>query len=361
MSTTTPTLDRTRADAFEERLLDVINGGATALMVSIGHRTGLFDTMADAGPTTIDDLAQEAGLHRRYVQEWLGAMTVSGVVDHDPAAGTYTLPPEHAQFLTRSSPADNYAVFAQYIGVLGGVETDVVDAFRNGGGVPYERFPRFHEVMAEDSGQSVLPALDDHILPLVPELPGRLRTGIHVADVGCGRGLALMQLAATYPNSTFVGYDFSTEAIAWAREQAAERGLTNLTFEVQDAARLADVLAPGSVDLVTTFDAVHDQADPAAMLRGIRHVLAPDGVYLAQDIDGSSTHHGDRDHVIGPLLYTVSCLHCMTVSLAQDGEGLGAMWGRETALRYFSDAGFASVEVHTLDHDPQNAYYVCRP
>ncbi len=112
---------------------------------------------------------------------------------------------------------------------------------------------------------------------------------------------------------------------------------------------------------MTTFDAVHDQADPKAMLRGIRHALADDGVYLAQDIDGTSSHHGDRDHVIGPLLYTVSCLHCMTVSLAQDGEGLGAMWGRERALQYFTDAGFSSVEVHTLDHDPQNAYYVCRP
>jgi SAM-dependent methyltransferase len=361
MTTATPILDRTRADAFEARLLDVINGGATALMISIGHRTGLFDTMADAGPFTIDTLAEASGCNRRYVQEWLGAMTVSGVVDHDPETGTYTLPSEHAQFLTRTSPADNYAVFAQYIAVLGGVEDDVVDAFHNGGGVPYERFPRFHEVMAEDSGQSVLPALEDHILPLVPELPARLAEGIRVVDVGCGRGLALMQLAAANPASTFVGYDFSTEAIAWAREQAAERGLSNVRFEVQDAARLPEVLAPGSVDLITTFDAVHDQADPAAMLRGIRHALAPDGVYLAQDIDGTSTHHGDRDHVIGPLLYTVSCLHCMTVSLAQDGEGLGAMWGRDTALRYFTDAGFGTVEVHTLDHDPQNAYYVCRP
>lgn len=359
--TTAPPIDRARADAFEERLLGVINGGATALMISIGHRTGLFDTMADAGPFSIDDLARAADLDRRYVQEWLGAMTVSGVVDHDPEASTYTLPPEHAQFLSRTSPADNYAVFAQYIAVLGGVEDDVVDAFHDGGGVPYERFPRFHEVMAEDSGQSVLPALDDHILPLVPELPARLRTGIHVVDVGCGRGLALMQLAATYPTSTFVGYDFSTEAITWARERAAERGLTNVRFEVQDAARLPDVLAAGSVDLVTTFDAVHDQADPKALLRGIRHALAPDGVYLAQDVDATSHHHGDRDHVIGPLLYAVSCLHCMTVSLAQGGEGLGAMWGRERALEYFSEAGFPSVEVHTLDHDPQNAYYVCRP
>ncbi len=111
---------------------------------------------------------------------------------------------------------------------------------------------------------------------------------------------------------------------------------------------------------MTTFDAVHDQARPMAVLRGIRRSLAEGGVYLCQDIKGSSHHHLDRGHPLGTLLYTISCMHCMTVSLAQDGEGLGAMWGRETAGRYFREAGFGSVEVHELPHDPQN-YYVCRP
>ena len=185
--------------------------------------------------------------------------------------------------------------------------------------------------------------------------------GALVADLGCGRGLALLQLAATHPASRFTGYDFSVEAIEHARKLVADRGLTNVQFEVLDVARLAEVLPADAFDLVTTFDAVHDQADPAALLRGIHHVLAPDGVYLCQDIDATSTHDGDREHVIGPLLYAVSCMHCMTVSLAQGGEGLGAMWGRERARQYLGDAGFSSVEVHTLDHDPQNAYYVCRP
>lgn len=97
------------------------------------------------------------------------------------------------------------------------------------------------------------------------------------------------------------------------------------------------------------------------MLRGIRKALADDGVYLAQDIKGSSHHHSDRDHPIGPLLYTISCMHCMTVSLAQDGEGLGAMWGKEKALEYFRVAGFRHIDVHELEHDFQNYWYVCRP
>lgn len=349
------------AAAFEDRLVDILNDGALCLMISVGHRTRLFDAMADSTPMTIGEVAEAAGCDRRYVQEWLGAMTVGDIVEHDPTAMTYRLPPEHVQLVSRRSAIENLAVFTQYVPLLASVEDDIVACFRDGGGVPYDRFPRFHEVMEEDSGQSVLPALDDHILPLVAGLQERLAKGIRVMDVGCGRGRAMLQLGATYPASRFVGYDLSTEAIAHARGLATDAGLDNVTFAVQDAAHLDEVVEEASIDLATTFDAVHDQADPAALLRGIRRSLADDGVYLAVDIDATSTHDGDRDHVLGPLLYAISCMHCMTVSLAQDGEGLGAMWGRERAQQYFRDAGFTDVEVHRLDHDPQNAYYVCRP
>lgn len=354
-------IDEARAAAFEERLVDVLNHGALSLMTSIGHRTGLFDTMAGTGPATAGDLAQHAGLHERYVTEWLGAMTTGGFVDHDPDAGTYALPVEHARALTRRSQAENLAVFAQYIPLLAANEDDIIECFRHGGGLDYDAFPRFHEVMEEDSGQSVLSSLRGHILPLVPGLTDRLERGIHVIDVGCGRGRALIELAGSFPNSTFAGYDLSPEAIGYARDLAVRQGLDNVAFHVADAARLTELVDEGEAVLVTTFDAVHDQADPEGVARGIRHALADDGVYLAQDIDASSHHHGDLDHPIGPLLYTLSCLHCMTVSLARGGAGLGAMWGRERAQRLFRDAGFSDIEVHTLDHDPQNAYYVCRP
>lgn len=359
--TTVESTAQDRGAAFEERLVGMLNDGATGLMTSIGHRTGLFDAMSGAGPLTIEQLADRAGLQPRYVQEWLGAMTCSRIVEHDPGAATYTLPDAHAPLLTRGSVADNLAVFAQYLGMLGAVEDDVVACFREGGGVPYERFPRFQEIMEEDSSQTVLAVLREHILGLVPGLVDRLEAGIRVLDVGCGRGRALNELAGWFPESTFLGVDLSEQAIDYARRTAAARGWDNVVFEVGDATRLTDLVGTGRVDLALTFDAVHDQADPAAMVRGIHDVLDEGGVYVAQDIDASSNHHDDIDHPLGPLLYTISCMHCMTVSLARDGAGLGAMWGRQRALALFGGAGFTDVEVHTLEHDPQNAYYVCRP
>ena len=358
---TTADFDAAGAAAFEKKMVDVLNGGALSLMLSIGHRTGLFDAMADMLPATSAQIAQKAGLQERYVREWLGAMTVSRIVEHDSEAGVYVLPPEHAALITRAAPNGNLAVFAQYIPLLGTVEDDIVRCFREGGGVPYERFGRFHQVMAEDSGQTVIPVLIDHILPLEPGLIGRLEEGIRVLDVGCGRGKALNLMARTFPNSRLVGYDLSEEAIAFARQEAAKQGSRNVEFAARDLSDFDKTAEPDAFDFVTTFDAVHDQANPLAVLRGIRRTIAPDGVYLAQDIKGSSHHHGNIDHPIGPLLYTISCMHCMTVSLAQGGEGLGAMWGRETALDYFRKAGFSDVRVHELSHDIQNYYYVCHP
>ena len=281
-------------------------------------------------------------------------------VDRNPSAVVVErLPPEHAGLLTRSAPA-NLAVFAQYIAQLGAVEDDIVTCFRDGGGVSYSRYQRFHEIMAEDSGQTVLPALLDHILPLIPGITKRLSEGIRVLDVGCGRGRALMLMAESFPNSRFVGYDLSAAAIGWARAQATKAGLRNVTFDVRDLSDFDETAEEAAFDFITTFDAIHDQAWPLKVLTGICRSLAKGGVYLAQDIKGSSHHHENRDHPLGTLLYTVSCMHCMTVSLAQGGEGLGAMWGREVAESYFEKAGFGSVEVHELEHDIQNYYYVCR-
>lgn len=346
-----------RAQAFAGRFLNALNNGALCLMTSIGHRTGLLDSLRGAGFATSNEIAARAGLNERYVREWLGAMVTAGVIEYEPVNRRYRLPNEHAAFLTRAANADNLAVFAQYIGLLAGVEDDIVHCFKHGGGVPYARYPRFHEVMAEDSGQSVLSSLESHILPLVPGLSQRLAAGIRVLDVGCGRGRILHRLAALYPASRFVGMDLSSEAIAYARAAARDAGLANVEYIETDLSDFDRSAEPEAFDFITTFDAIHDQAKPLNVLRGIQRALKPDGVYLMQDISGTSHVHKDCEHPIGTLLYTVSCMHCMTVSLAQGGEGLGAMWGEEKTREYLTRAGFGAVTKNTLAHDIQNNWY----
>ncbi len=348
--------DPQRAEAFADRLLGVLNGGALALMTSVGHRTGLFDAMHGLEPADSETIAGEAGLDERYVREWLGAMVTGGFVEYDPSRGTYALPAEHAAVLTRQARPNNMAATAQWIPLLGSVEDEIVACFAKGGGVPYASYPRFHEVMAEESDQTVVALVIEEILPLVPGLPAALEAGIDVLDVGCGSGRALNRMARTYPKSRFTGFDLSPEAVAAASSEARRLGLSNVRFEARDVAEIDDA----GFDLVTAFDAIHDQARPDAVLAGIARVLRPDGTFLMQDIRGASCVHEDAKHPMGAFLYTVSCLHCMTVSLAAGGAGLGAMWGAVTARRMLAEAGFARVDVEALPHDAMNDYYVAR-
>jgi SAM-dependent methyltransferase len=350
-------LDQTKAEAFAGKMLGIINGGALALMTSIGHRTGLFDKMAGLRASTYERIAEAAGLNERYVREWLGAMVTGGIVEYSEVDGTYHLPLEHAAFLTRAASPNNMGVTVQFLSLLGAVEDQIIECFRSGGGVPYSAYPRFHEVMAEESNQTVLAALMSSILPLAPGVLEKLQEGIDVLDVGCGSGRALCLMAENFPNSHFTGYDLSEEGVTRARSEAQAKGLGNVRFVVKDVAKLDD---GEKFDLITAFDAIHDQAQPAKVLKGIADALRHDGTFLMQDIAGSSHLHKNMEHPIGPFGYTISCMHCMTVSLAQGGDGLGAMWGEELAHEMLTEAGLSSVKVNKLSHDIINVYYIAR-
>lgn len=353
-----PDLDLARVQEFAGDMLTVIADASTALALSIGHRTGLFDAMAGLPPSTSQEIADASRLQERYVREWLAAMLVGGIVEHDPETGTWGLPPEHGAVLSRQAGKDNLAKLAQLVGLMANVEQQVVTCFREGGGVPYSAYAEFHALMAEDSKDVAEALLVGDVLPLVDGLPDRLAAGISVADIGCGSGHHLNVLAAAYPSSSFVGYDFSEEAIGSARATAGSRGLTNVHFEIRDVTDLSET---GPFDLVTAFDAIHDQAHPAAVLAGIAASLAPDGVFLMCDLRASSHPHENIGVPGAALLYGISLMHCMTVSLSQEGgTGLGAVWGEQTAVRMLHEAGFPQVEVKGLDGDPFNNYYVAR-
>jgi SAM-dependent methyltransferase len=350
-------LDTQKLSAFGKKIGGILNGAAAALMISVGHKVGLFDTMATIGPSSSGKIASTADLDERYVREWLGAMTTAEIVSYDALRDLYKLPNEHAAMLTRAAGPRNQSLYMQYIPLLAKVEDQIVDHFRTGGGVPYSEYTTFHKIMAEASGARFDNLLVGVILPLVPNIIERLKTGIYVADIGCGSGHAINVMAQSFPESSFVGIDFSGEAIAVARSEADGLGLSNVEFIEQDA---ADLKLDEEFDFITTFDAVHDQAQPRKMVSDIFASLKPDGYWLCADLCASSHLGENLDHPIGTFGYTVSCMHCMSVSLAYDGEGLGAMWGAQKAREIFTDAGFNVEEVARVDGDAGNNYYLCQ-
>jgi len=348
-------LDQAKSDAFAGHMVGLLNNAALALMISVGHRVGLFDAMSKLQPATSEQIATAAGLNERYVREWLCAMVTGKIVVHQPADETFALPAEHAAWLTRAAGTNNLALQAQYIPLLAQVEDRIIECFRRGGGVPYSAYPRFQRLMAEESGAVHDASLVNKILPLVPGLVARLQAGLDVADVGCGSGHAVNLMARAFPNSRFLGLDLSEEGILAGRSEAQQMALSNARFEVRDVTRLG---ARSQYDFVTAFDAIHDQAKPYEVLRGIAEALRPGGAFLMVDIAASSKLGDNLDHTLAPLLYTVSCLHCMTVSLAQGGEGLGAMWGQQKARQMLGEAGFTHVDVAQVEGDLFNCYYV---
>jgi ubiquinone/menaquinone biosynthesis C-methylase UbiE len=346
-----------RAEAFAGRMVGILNDSFTALMISIGHQTGLFDVMRGLAPSTSLEIASAAGLNERYVREWLGALVTARIVEYDPAAKRYRLPAEHAAFLTAAAGTDNLAPQMMWVACMGEVEQRVIDAFRRGGGVPYSAYGRFAEIMRAESEQVYDHTLVQRTLPSVPGLTRRLESGIDVLDVGCGCGHGINVMAKAYPKSRFTGYDFSEQGIATGLAEASAWGLDNARFEVVDVATMKD---RERFDFITAFDAIHDQARPRDVLAGIARALRRDGTFLMVDIRASSALEENLDHPLGPMLYSVSTLHCMTVSLALDGEGLGTVWGEQKARELLREAGFADPDMCQVEGDIINSYYITR-
>jgi SAM-dependent methyltransferase len=342
------------AEAFGGRIMGILGGGLLNLMVDIGHRTGLF-TAAAAGWATSDELAARAGLTERYVREWLGAMVTSGIVDYDTAADAYFLRPEHAALLVTPTGVGPLAVTTT---VLARHVDQVIAAFRDGGGVPYAAFtPEFTDAW-DATGRGHFDAmLIDAYLPLAPGLSEKLAAGARAADFCCGTGHVLVLLATAFPASTFTGYDLDEHAIARARAEAAGAGLANVTFEVADA---ASVTAGPGLDVAFMVDALHDQVDPDALLDCIRASLAPGGLLFMREPHAADTLAGNLANPMAAIMYSASTLHCLTVSLAHGGAGIGTVFGERHARRLLTDAGFASIEVHPAPAHPFGAVYLAR-
>jgi SAM-dependent methyltransferase len=349
-------LDVQAVQAFARKLLDVLTGSGLTKLIGLGYRTGLFEAAAQ-GPATSAELADRAGLDERYVREWLGAMVTGGFFDYEPAEGRYTFPPEHAALLTGPG-ARNAAPMSEIVESFSAVMPELERCFRTGGGVPYAAFrPQFTDRM-DDAWRRIY---DEHLLTgflaAVPGLTDRLAAGARVVDLGCGTGHAVNLMAQAYPRSAFVGHDIAADAIERAERERVAMGVPNAQFGVLDVAQLP---ATPQFDVITAFDAIHDQVAPDVVLRRVHDALRPDGVFMMVDFKFSSRLERNLANRFAPLYYAISVMHCMTVSLAEGGAGLGTVWGEELARKMLAEAGFGSVEVIDAPR-PQNCIYVCRP
>ena len=349
---------------FSDRLIDILNTGALAAAMSVGYRLGLFEAMDRLpDPATPAEIAAEAGLDERYVREWLGAMTAGGIVLLETGSGEnrHLLPASHGDVLTRRAGPRNLGVYLQEIPLLTRTAMDrVEESFRTGEGVHWRRYREFHDFMAELAEAKHRRTLVDEFLPSVDggELVRRLEDGMRVLDLGCGAGTAALLMAQAFPRSRITGLDINEYAVDLARTGAELLGLDNVRFVVADAAAVTPTSPlAGRFDYVTAFDAIHDQADPAAALCGAKALLAPGGRFSMVDIKAGSRLADNLTHPMAPFLYTVSLLHCLPVGLMDGGAGLGMMWGRERAVTMLAEAGLAPVRVLEMHFDPFNVHY----
>jgi ubiquinone/menaquinone biosynthesis C-methylase UbiE len=338
---------------FGERLLGIYTGAVLTKLIEIGYQVGLFEG-SRAGPASSEELADRLGLKERYVREWLGAMATSGIYSYDPASGRYSLSDEHAAMLTGDS-AQNAAPMSRMINHFGTHLPKLAACFREGGGIPYSAYrPVFTQCM-DDVWRRVF---DQMLVPgfigAVAGLLDQLREGIRVLDIGCGTGHAMNVLAREFPKSTFLGYDIAEDAIARARGEASEMGLSNSKFDVADVANLA---SDPKYHLITAFDAIHDQQAPDAVLLGVSRALSPGGKFLMVDFKFSSRVEENVTNPFAPMYYGISLMHCMPVSLAVGGQGLGTVWGEQTARRMLTEAGFRNIVVLDTPR-PQNYMFV---
>jgi ubiquinone/menaquinone biosynthesis C-methylase UbiE len=350
-STETERPDPPKRSDFAERLLGIINDSGLALLLSIGHRTGLFDVMADRAPSSAAQIAEMAGLREQHVREWLDGMVGGGIVLHDLGSGTYELPSEHAACLSEVAPPENLAALAGYLPLLGAAEDRIVARFQKQRHTPYDARPSFRQLVskgANESDRMVMEILQESILPLVSGIQDALQSGITVLDVGCGNGRALSLAATMFPKSRFHGYDISLKRIDRAKWRAFKLGLSNIHFHVAD---VADLDQPGRYDLITAWDVFRQQKRTKELMLNLACMLRPGGVFLMQE----GTAATQLDETIG--LPKNSPLRTARI-LAEDDESGGPLWGKQKVKSLLIEAGFENVVMHQLPHNIYNCYFV---
>jgi len=349
-------LDEAKLNQFVGQLLGDLGGAASVALVRIGDALGLYKTLHAKGAMTCAELAAQAGVHQRYLREWLSHQAASNYLTYDPETGKFALPPEQAMvFAIEESPVYMIGGFDVMAASLEN-QPKVQAAFKTGKGVAWgdqagclfcavARFfrPGYHNHLTA----AWLPALDG--------MTARLERGGKVADVGCGHGWSTVLMAKAFPNTEFIGYDFHAGSIEDARAHARAHGASNAHFEVATAKDF-----PGTdFDLVTCFDCLHDMGDPAGAAAHIRRSLKPDGTWMIVEPMAGDLLEQNLNPV-GRLFYAASTMICVPTSLSQEvGTALGAQAGEARLREVIGGAGFNRIRRAT--ETPFNMILEARP
>jgi SAM-dependent methyltransferase len=339
MPSRTAAFDDAKMHAFGDRLVRDTAAMLLGNLAYIGDQLGLFKLLAQSGPVTPDQLADLAACNARYIREWLSAMAAAGWLEYEAAAGRFTLPPEHVPFLADENHPMHFGGALQCIIPLAHVAPRILECFRHGGGVGFaEHHPDMPRVIERFSAPMIHNFLTKvWLTELLPQVHQRLREGGDAADVGCGSGRALVELAKAYPQSRFTGYEPHAPSAARAQALAQDEGVAE---QVHIVNARSDAMPTAAYDFISTLDVVHDSIDPQGLIKDIRRALRPEGTYLMLEINASSALENNL-HSLGAFFYAMSTLYCMTVSLAHGGAGIGTCMGEELPREMCAQAGFS--------------------
>lgn len=350
--------DRKKAAALARQVGADFGASMAVALAYVGDRLGIFRALAPGAALTTADIAAQTGLNERYIREWAATMAAAGYLDYSPSEARFRMNPEQALVLANEDTTFFTAGAFQYAVACYRQLDKLIGAFQHGGGVPFADFgPEIVEAIERLFHVGYETWVADHWIPAVPHIHQQLEHGGEAAEVGCGAGQCLIPVALAFPQSRFSGYDVDARSLERAREKAGRAGLGDrLCFEQMAAESLP---FQARFDLVMAFNCIHDMARPRAALAGIRRVLKPHGALLWSEAEVSDRLE-DNLNTFGRTLYGASTMHCLTVSLAQNGEGLGSAIGENLARSLAVEAGFATFEKLPVKN-PYHQVFLARP
>lgn len=348
-------VDQKKLEEFMHRAVTDLGAAASAALVLIGDRLGLYKALARQ-PATAFELSRRTGTAERYVREWLANQAAGGYVTYDVENDRYSLTPEQAMALAQEdSPVFLPGAF-EILEAMWKAEPRIQKNFRSGDGLPWtEQDDSLFEGTERFFRPGYLAHLEKEWIPSLDGVEAKLRAGAKVVDVGCGHGASTVIMAKAWPRSTFTGFDFHEGSIETARRRAETAGgADRVKFEVAPATEF-----PGQgYDLVAHFDCLHDLPDPVGAARRAREALARDGTWMiVEPFAGDSLQ--DNLNPIGRLFYAASTMLCVPNSLAFHGAALGAQAGELRIGAVAKEAGFAAFRRAT--QTPFNLVFEARP